>query len=127
MTSVFVLLSGGERVTARGSTYDLKTDGNHVSTACSAMEEEFWGGDTTPLHSHAGAEEAFFVPGGAAEVWADGHVSEATTGAFIVVPRGVPQVAAQGVEQLLADPDRLLALAAEYGTEILGDHPARPH
>ena len=32
-------------------------------------------------------------------------------------------VAEQGEEELLADPERLLALAAEYGTEILGDYP----
>ena len=32
-------------------------------------------------------------------------------------------VAQVGEEQLLADPQRLVQLASEYGSEILGDHP----
>ncbi len=151
MSSVFVLLSGGDKVTALGSTYHVKTDGTHVSMAYSVMEEEFWG-DATPLHNHPGAEEVFYVLGGQLEVWADGVVSEASAGAFIVVPRGTPHglrrlsaepvrmltlvsppgfekifaaVTEQGEDNLLADPDRLIALAIEYGTEILGDYPTR--
>ncbi len=111
--------------------------------AYSVMEEEFWG-DTTPLHSHPGAEETFYVLGGEVEVWADGVVSKASAGAFIVVPRAMPHalrrlsdepvriahphftagfekifaaVADQGEDNLLADPDRLLALADKYGTK----------
>ena len=113
------------------------------------MEEEFWG-ETTPLHTHPDAEEVFYVLGGLVEVWADGVVSEASAGAFIVVPRDVPHglrrlssepvrmltlvsppgferifeaVAKHGEEELLADPDRLIALAAQYGTTIVGDYP----
>lgn len=149
MSSVFVLLSGGDKVTALGSTYRSKTDGSHVAMAYSVMEEEFWG-DSTPLHSHPGAEETFYVLGGEVEVWADGVTNAASAGAFIVVPRGVPHalrrlsvepvrmltlisppgfekifaaVADEGEERLLADPDRLLALAQAYGTTILGDYP----
>lgn len=111
--------------------------------------EEFWG-ETTPLHSHPGAEESFYVLEGRVELWAGGATSEAISGAFIVVPRGVPHalrrvsaepvrmltivsppgfeqifraVAEIGEESLLADPERLAALAAEYGTEVLGDYP----
>ena len=74
----------------------------------------------------------------------------ASSGAFIVVPRGVPHalrrlspepvrmltiisppgverifaaVAAIGEGELLADPERLATLAAEYGTEVIGDYP----
>ena len=149
MSSVFLLRTGGRTVTALGSTYHHKTDGAHVANAYSLMEEEFWA-ETTPLHSHAGAEEAFYVLQGRVEVWADGVASEASRGAFIVVPRGVPHalrrlspepvrmltivsppgfeqifdaVAAIGESELLDDPERLVALAAQYGTEVLGDHP----
>jgi mannose-6-phosphate isomerase-like protein (cupin superfamily) len=136
-------------VTALGSTYHYKTEGAPVANAYSLMEEEFWA-DTTPLHAHPGAEEAFYVLEGRVEVWAEGGTSEASSGAFIVVPRGAPHalrrlspepvrmltiisppgferifdaVAATGEAGLLADPERLVALAAEYGTDVLGDYP----
>lgn len=35
-------------------------------------------------------------------------------------------VAEQGEEALLADPERLVALATRFGTEVLGDYPTRP-
>lgn len=137
-------------MTALGSTYHHKTDGAHVENAYSLMEEEFWG-ETTPLHAHSGAEEAFYVLEGRVEVWAEGSTSEASTGAFIVVPRDTPHalrrlsskpvrmltlvsppgferifeaVAAIGESDLLADPERLVALAAQYGTDVLGDYPS---
>ncbi len=75
----------GDKVTALGSTYRVKTDGSHVAMAYSVMEEEFWG-DTTPLHSHPGAEETFYVLGGEVEVWADGVVFKASAGAFMSWP-----------------------------------------
>lgn len=142
--------SGGEKITALGSTYRVKTYGAEVGGAYSVMEEEFWA-DTTPLHRHPDAEEAFLVMGGHLEVWADGVRSQASDGAFIVIPRGTPHalrrlsegpvrmiticsppglerifaaVAEQGEDELLADPQRMVALAAEYGTEILGDYPS---
>ena len=149
MTSAFVLGPDGERVTALGSTYRFLTHGEHVENAFALMEEEFWG-ETTPLHAHPGAEESFYVLDGRVEVWVGGTVAEASAGAFIVVPRGVPHalrrlsaepvrlltiasppglerifpvVAAMGEEELLADPERLASLAAAHGTEVLGDHP----
>lgn len=150
MSSVFLLRAGGGgAVTALGSTYHHKTDGAHVANAYSLMEEEFWG-ETTPLHAHPGAEEAFYVLEGRVELWTEGVTSEAASGAFIVVPRNTPHalrrlspepvrmltivsppgferifdaVAAIGESDLLADPERLMALAAQYGTDVLGDYP----
>lgn len=153
VSSVFFLGSGGEKVTALGSTYLVKTDGTQVAMAYSAMEEEFWG-ETTPLHTHPHAEETFYVLGGQVEVWADRTTVSASAGAFIVVPRGTAHglrrlsdepvrmltlisppgfekifadVARIGEEELLTDPDRLLALAAKHGTTILGDYPLPDH
>lgn len=152
MSSLFWQPVGGDEVTALGSTYRFRTDGTDVAGAYSLMEEEFWG-ETTPLHTHPGAEEAFYVLQGQVECWVDGVTSQASGGAFIVVPRGVPhalrrlsvepvrmltiasppgferifaEVARIGEEELLADPERLAALAAEYGTEVLGDYPEMP-
>ncbi|NEK87178.1 cupin domain-containing protein [Blastococcus saxobsidens] len=141
----------GARLTALGSTYTTKADGGATRGAYWLVEEEFWGA-TTPLHTHTTADEAFYVLAGRAAVWLDGHETEAGPGAFLLVPRGRPHalrrltddpvrmltlvspagmeqffqaVVDAGEERLAADPDRLAELAAEHGTEILGDHPGR--
>ncbi|RZU30710.1 cupin domain-containing protein [Blastococcus saxobsidens] len=139
----------GTRLTALGSTYTTKADGAATRGAYWLVEEEFWG-STTPLHTHTTADEAFYVLAGRAAVWLDGGETEAGPGTFLLVPRGRPHalrrltdepvrmltlvapagmeqffqaVADAGEEELLADPERLVELAAEHGTEILGDHP----
>ena len=80
----------------------------------------------------------------------DGAEIEARPGTFLLVPRGTPHalrrlteepvrmltlisppglerffeaVVQEGEEALLAKPERLLQLAAAYGTEIVGDYP----
>jgi mannose-6-phosphate isomerase-like protein (cupin superfamily) len=145
-----VILPGhGRRVTALGSTYTTKAEGNLTNGAYGLVEEEFWG-DTTPLHSHRDCEEAFYVLAGEVAVWLRDEEVVAQPGTFLVVPRGTPhalrrlgettvrmltltsppglerffdEVAAQGEEELLADAERLAVLAARFGIEILGDYP----
>ena len=141
----------GRRLTALGSTYTTKAGDADTRGAYWLVEEEFWGA-TTPLHTHTTADEAFYVLSGRAAVWLDGGETEAGPGAFLLVPRGRPHalrrltdepvrmltlvspagmeqffqaVADAGEEELLSDPERLTLLAAEHGTEILGDHPGR--
>ena len=150
MTSFLQLAPGeGPTLTALGSTYVTKTDGTHVAGAFSMYEEEFFA-DTTPLHRHVGAEESFYVLRGEVEVWVEGDTARASAGAFLVVPRGAAHglrrvsaepvrmltlvsppgfeavfaaVVEEGEEELLREPERLAALAARHGTEILGDYP----
>ncbi len=145
-----VLGSGaGARITALGSTYTTKAQGSDTSGAYVLVEEEFWG-EPTPLHTHTDAEEAFYVLSGRAAVWMGDEEFEAHPGAFLLVPRGTrhalrrltdepvrmltllsppglerffEEVVRQGEDDLLADPERLVGLAAEHGTEILGDPP----
>jgi mannose-6-phosphate isomerase-like protein (cupin superfamily) len=139
----------GAQVRALGSTYTAKVDGEGTRGAYALVEEDFWG-DPTPLHSHTDAEEAFYVLSGRPAVWLDGEELVAEPGTFLLVPRGAPHalrrltdepvrmltlvsppgferffdaVLEQGEDALLADPERLVALARAYGTEILGDHP----
>jgi mannose-6-phosphate isomerase-like protein (cupin superfamily) len=140
----------GPRLTALGSTYTTKAAGDDSAGAYWLVEEEFWG-DSTPLHAHPAAEEAFYVLNGQVAVWLGGGETVAGAGAFLLVPRGEPHglrrlsdepvrmltlaspagmehffaaVVREGEEALLADPDRLVELAAAHGTEILGDYPA---
>jgi mannose-6-phosphate isomerase-like protein (cupin superfamily) len=139
----------GARLTALGSTYTTKAAGDVSAGAYWLVEEEFWG-ETTPLHTHTAAEEAFYVLSGEVAVWMDGAESFARPGSFLLVPRGTPHalrrlsdetvrmltlvspaglesffsaVVREGEEALLADPDRLVELAAAHGTEIVGDYP----
>lgn len=151
MSSAFLLGPGeGPQLSALGSTYVTKTDGDQVGGAYSLMEESFWG-ETTPLHTHVAAEEAFYVLEGDLEAWVAGRTTTVGAGDFLVVPRGAPhglrrlspspvrmltllsppgverlfaEVVELGEEALLADPERLAALAARHGTEVLGDYPS---
>ena len=128
-----------------------RAEGVEVAGAYSLTEETFWA-ETTPLHTHVAAEEAFYVVSGEVEAWVAGSINAAGPGTFLVVPRGVPhglrrlsaepvrmltlisppgfervfaEVMAAGEEELLADPERLVELAARYGTEVLGGYPER--
>ena len=136
-------------MTALGSTYTSKADGSDTRGASVLVEEEFFG-EPTPLHMHTDAEEAFYVLSGRAAVWLGDEEFEAHPGTFLLVPRGTrhalrrlteepgrmltllsppglerffEEVVRQGEDDLLADPERLGGLAAEYATEIHGDHP----
>ena len=87
---------------------------------------------------------------GEVEVWIDGRSSPAGPGSFLVVPRGKPHglrrltadpvrmltlisppgfeklfdaVVERGEDALLDEPDELVQLAAEFGTEIVGEYP----
>jgi len=139
----------GRTISVFGSTYTTKTDGRATGGAYSLVEEELWG-DPTPLHSHAREEEAFYVQSGRLAVWVDGTETVAEPGSFLLIPRGVPHAARrvgdgparmltlispaglqaffeavvrEGEARLLAEPERLIALAGEFGSDILGDYP----
>ena len=140
----------GSTISAFELTYTTKTDGQATSGAYSLVEEELWG-DATPLHIHNREEEAFYVLSGRLAVWVDGTETVAKAGTFLLIPRGVAHAARrvgdesarmltlispaglqaffeavvrERQEQLLADPERLIALAGEFGSEILGDYPS---
>lgn len=142
--------AAGARTTALGSTYTTKAGADVTGGAYWLVEEEFWG-ETTPLHRHTSAEEAFYVLSGRVAAWLGEGETEAGPGTFLLVPRGTPHalrrvgtdpvrmitvvspagmegffaaVEREGEDELLAHPERLVALAAAFGTEVLGDHPA---
>ena len=75
----------GSTISALGSTYTTKTDGEATGGAYSLVEEELWG-DPTPLHLHTREEEAFYVLSGRLAVWVEGAEQVAEPGAFLLVP-----------------------------------------
>lgn len=146
-----IVLEPGEgfRLTALGSTYTTKAASAETRGAYWLVEEEFFG-DSTPLHAHTVAEEAFHVLSGEVAVWIGDAETVARPGAFLLVPRGTPHalrrlgdeavrmltlvspsgmedffraVVRDGEEWLLEDPQRLVTLADQHGTLILGDYP----
>ncbi len=147
--TLVVLPGMGSRTSALASTYTMKADSDAIAGAYSLVEEEF-SGDTTPLHVHVGAEEAFYVLSGRVAAWASESETGLEAGTFLLVPRGTPhalrrvdpapvrmltlisppglqrffdEVEARGEDELLDEPERLIELAAGYGTLILGDYP----
>ena len=77
----------GARMTALGSTYTTKAGADVTGGAYWLTEEEFWG-ETTPLHRHPSAEEAFYVLSGRVAAWLGDAEPEAGPGTFLPVPRG---------------------------------------
>lgn len=145
----FVGSGEGRRLTALGSTYTTKARSEDTRGGYVLVEEQLWG-EPTPLHLHVAAEEAFYVLSGRVAAWIGDRERTAGAGDFLLVPRGTPHalrrlteepvrlltlisppgferffddVVREGEEQLLADPERLAALAAASGTEVLGEYP----
>jgi mannose-6-phosphate isomerase-like protein (cupin superfamily) len=95
-----------------------------------------------PLHLHREAEEAFFVLEGELTVFAGDETLAAPAGSFVLIPRGaVHAIANPGavpvrwltiispawvsgwIEEETTDPDKLAAVYAKYGLEIVGPPP----
>jgi mannose-6-phosphate isomerase-like protein (cupin superfamily) len=104
---------GGSTISALGSTYTTKTDGEATGGAYSLVEEELWG-DPTPLHVHTRNEEAFYVLSGRLAVWVNGTETVAEPGSFLVIPRGVPHA----VRPIGDDPPRMLTLVSPAGLQL---------
>ena len=102
----------GSTISALGSTYTTKTDGEATGGAYSLVEEELWG-DSTPLHLHTREEEAFYVLSGRLAVWVDGTEQVAEPGAFLLIPRGVPHAA----RRVTDEPVRMLTLVSPSGLQ----------
>ena len=54
------------------------------------FEDTVEDGKQTPMHTHPGAEETFYVLAGAILLHLDGHEHELRAGGVAVVPRGAP-------------------------------------
>lgn len=144
---VVVAAGEGEVVTALGSRYVYKLLGHQTSGAFSLVEETLLDSDGPPLHVHENEEETFYVLDGRGLFVVGETQRELQRGDLVVVPRGVPHtLAPQGAEPLRMlvlvspaglerffveveqreragielDEDGVVALAAEYGTRIVG-------
>ncbi len=88
------------------------------------FEDDVQPGKCTPLHTHPGAEETFYLLEGSMLLHVDGRESELRARGVAMVPRGVPHA-------FLAGPDgaRMLCLHTPGGGEDFyrtASEPARP-
>lgn len=145
--AVVVLHGEGEVVTALGSRYRYKVVGGSTNGAYSLVEETLLDAEGPPLHVHEREEEAFYVLSGRGVFVVGEDRRELGPGDFVVVPRGAPHTLAKvgdelrmlvvsspaGLEQFFIeverresvagepmDEDEVVALAAEFGTRIVG-------
>lgn len=146
--AVVVLHGEGEVVTALGSRYHYKAVGQSTNGAYSLVEETLLDAEGPPLHVHEHEEESFYVLSGRGVFVVGEDRRELGPGDFVIVPRGAPHALARvgnedlrmlvicspaGLEQFFVeverresaagaplDEDDVVALAADYGTRIVG-------
>lgn len=107
--AVVVAPSGGEHLSARGSSLIFKAVGATTDGAFSLHERRIPpGGRRPPAHVHPDRVEAFWVLEGQAEFELDGSTTRADPGTFVLVPGSVSHTfGAAGITEV-----RLLVLHA---------------
>ncbi len=88
-----------------GGVHTWKATSEETGGALLAFEDLVGGGKATPLHSHAGADEALYVIDGEIVVYVDGDEQRVGPGGFSFAPRGVAHAFA-----VLSPSARLLTL-----------------
>lgn len=146
--SVVVLHGEGEVVTTLGSRYHYKAIGQSTNGAYSLVEETLLDDEGPPLHVHEHEEESFYILSGHGVFVVGEDRRQLGPGDFVIVPRGAPHALARvgdeelrmlvicspaGLEQFFVeverreseagsplDEDGVVALAAAFGTRIVG-------
>lgn len=126
-----------------GSRAQILVDGAETDGRFSLLDMvEVPPGHMPPLHVHRDHEEGFRILEGEVTLFLPGEELHLGPGDFVLAPRGVPHsyrvgdrparwlvvTSPAGFERFVADvaaleapaPDRLAALAAQYGVDILG-------
>jgi quercetin dioxygenase-like cupin family protein len=130
-----------------GELYRVRVSGADTAGGFAVLETEGRRGHGSPLHIHRHASETFLVIEGTLQVIVNDTEYEAGAGCAAVLPSGLAHgfvvtsdtaryltlhhgpsfedfvVAASGVGEDLPDPDRLTAIAADHGIDIVGPLP----
>jgi quercetin dioxygenase-like cupin family protein len=142
-----VVLGAGEgkTISVLGASYTYKA-GKEETGGAYALIEHAVEGDGPPPHIHTAEEEAFYVLEGELNVLVENRTVTATTGAFVLVPRGTvhtysktgtgsarilvmisPAGFEKFFEEIAGPPDleKIKALAPKYNLEIVGPGPEK--
>jgi quercetin dioxygenase-like cupin family protein len=128
-----------------GELYRVRVSGADTAGGFAVLDTEGRRGHGSPLHIHRNASETFLVLAGTLRVVVDGTQYEAGPGCAAVLPSGLPHGFVitsdtaryltlhhgPGFEDFVAavagedtpDPDRLTAIAADHGIDIVGPLP----
>jgi mannose-6-phosphate isomerase-like protein (cupin superfamily) len=145
----FILLPGEGRAIELGNfAMSVKTSGEQTDGAFTLLEAAEPPDFGPPMHIHHNAAEAFYVLDGAYRIFLDDRETLCPAGSFVYIPAGVNHgfrvgdgpsrklnlyapAAMIGYFEALsaaiargdADPERLDAIALEYGMEVVGPVP----
>lgn len=135
----------GRRIHVLGDGVTCKLDGQTTGGGFSVFESVVPPGGGPPPHVHHREDETFFVVEGEIEFWVNGQTIPAKAGTWVFGPRGVPHrfhnpsksesrmmivVTPAGIERFFdemarevptmpPDMEKVMAVCAKYGIEIL--------
>jgi quercetin dioxygenase-like cupin family protein len=120
-TSIFLPPGGGERIdNPLGGTITFKARAGQTNGALTVFEADNEPGTGPPYHVHRGLDELIYVLDGALRVRLGERVENATTGACVFIPRGIPHT----WEGAGHTPVRFLALLTPAGLETFFERTA---
>jgi quercetin dioxygenase-like cupin family protein len=115
-----VVVDPGEGTTIEGPVggpLTFKVRGEQTAGALTAFENVIPSGQGPPLHTHADADEAWYVLEGRLRFKLDGEIRFAPAGSFVFVPRGTPHCF-QNADEVAA---RILVIFTPAGMERFFD------
>ncbi len=117
----------GEAMWFLGVLATAKASSGSTAGRVAVVEHVAPRGSSSPLHVHRNGDEWCYVTEGELSFWVGGQVFKATAGSLVYGPRDIPHTFTVSSEQarflLVVEPpdvERLAAVAAEHGIEILG-------
>jgi quercetin dioxygenase-like cupin family protein len=98
----------GEALWFLGALATIKAEGEQTDGRAAVIETLTPKGTGPPLHVHAREDEWFYILEGTLTFWVGGQIIEASAGAFVYGPRGIPHTftvnSAQARYLLVAQP-----------------------
>jgi quercetin dioxygenase-like cupin family protein len=111
----------GRSVWSLGGRFTTKADAAATEGRFSLVESLATRSTEPPLHVHRNEDEAWYILDGAMTFYVADQVHEATTGAFVLAPRGLPHTFTVDVE-----PTRVLLIASPAGFEHFAEELGLP-
>jgi mannose-6-phosphate isomerase-like protein (cupin superfamily) len=112
----------GESVWSLGGRFTIKVSEADVAGRFALVEAVAYQSTEPPLHIHHNEDEAWYVLDGKMTLFVGDAVLEASTGSFVLAPKGIPHTFTVDIE-----PTRVLVFASPAGFERFAlelGHPA---
>lgn len=128
MRKPFLLRPGeGESVWSLGGRFTVKVGDKDAEGAFALVEALAFQSTEPPLHIHHNEDEAWYVLDGKMTFYVGDQTLEATAGAFVFAPKGIPHTFTVDVEPthvlVFASPAGFERFALELGEPATSDEP----